>query len=95
VRLTSSGIDQSPLRKPASTWATSAGDFAPTSAAASVELTSPTTTTASGLDVATIGSRAIITRAVCSACVPDPMPRWKSGGRRPSSSKKTPSIDSS
>ena len=48
TRLTSSGIDQSRLRSPASTWATRQPALAPTRAQASVELTSPTTTTQSG-----------------------------------------------
>ena len=50
IRLTSSGIDRSRDRSPASTWATLMGGdiFAATIEQAIVELTSPTTTTQSG-----------------------------------------------
>src|SRR5207248_106954 len=68
------GIDQSRLRSPASTCATSGPTLAATSAHASVEFTSPTTTTTSGSTDTRSGSKASITRAVWSACVPDPTP---------------------
>ena len=48
IRLISSGIVRSKLRRPASTCATGIAELAATSAAASVELTSPGTTTRSG-----------------------------------------------
>ena len=48
-RLISSGIVRSKLRRPASTWPTGMPSFAATSAAASVEFTSPGTSTTSGL----------------------------------------------
>src|SRR5665647_2873219 len=47
-RLSSSGILRSPLRRPASTCATGMPSLVAQSAAATVELTSPTTTTSSG-----------------------------------------------
>ena len=47
-RLTSSGIDMSPERRPASRCTTGICSFAAASAPASVEFTSPTTSTASG-----------------------------------------------
>ncbi len=63
-RFTSSGIVQSRLRNPDSTWATRAGDLAATRAAAMVEFTSPTTTTTSGATSDNTGSMASITLAV-------------------------------
>jgi hypothetical protein len=51
IRLISSGIDRSRLRRPALTWAVGAPSFAVTRAHASVEFTSPTTTTSSGVQV--------------------------------------------
>ena len=48
MRLISSGMVRSPLRSPASTWASGMPSFTAVRAAASVELTSPTTTTQSG-----------------------------------------------
>ncbi len=74
-RLISSGIVRSSLRRPASTWATGISSFAATSDAASVEFTSPTTTTRSGRSVVQTFSNSIITRAVCTACDADPTPR--------------------
>ena len=75
MRFSSSGMARSPERSPASTWTTGTWRLAATSAVASVEFTSPTTTTASGATVSSTGSKASITRAVCSACVPPPTPR--------------------
>ena len=49
MRLISSGIVRSKLRRPASTWATGTPSLTAVRAQAIVELTSPTTTTASGL----------------------------------------------
>ena len=50
---------------------------------AMVELTSPTTTTRSASDFKSTGSNSSMTRAVCSAWLPEPTPRWASGrGRR-------------
>ena len=48
TRLTSSGMLQSNERRPASTWATAMPSLDAASAQASVELTSPATTTDSG-----------------------------------------------
>ena len=72
TRLTSSGMAQSRLRRPASTCASSAPDFAVTRAQATVELTSPTTTTASGRTESSSGSNAAITRPVCTAWLAEP-----------------------
>ena len=49
TRLISSGIVQSPDRNPASRWTTGIPSFDAASAQASVELTSPATTTTAGL----------------------------------------------
>jgi hypothetical protein len=54
---------------------------------ASVEFTSPATTTITGWCSATTRSNAIMIFAVCSACEPDPTARWMSGARRPRSRK--------
>ena len=75
-RLTSSGIDMSPLRSPASRCTTGTAIFAAASAPASVEFTSPTTSTRVGR----LGDEQLLERAsspspVCTACVPDPTPR--------------------
>ena len=51
TRLISSGMPRSKLRSPASTCATGTPFFTATSVQASVELTSPTTTTQDGLEV--------------------------------------------
>ena len=48
TRLISSGIDQSPERRPDSTWTMGTPSLAAASAAAIVELTSPATTSAAG-----------------------------------------------
>ena len=64
-RLSSSGMPRSPLRRPASTCATGMPSLAAQSAAAMVELTSPTTTTRSGRSRSSTGSRRSSTCAVC------------------------------
>ena len=51
MRLISSGMLRSKLRSPASTWATGISSLAAVSAQASVEFTSPATTTTIGLDL--------------------------------------------
>ena len=73
------GIRRSWLRNPASRWITRIHNLAPTSAQAAVEFTSPTTTIQSGLGSRQTLSYAIMTPPVCSACVPLPTPRSKSG----------------
>ena len=79
TRLTSSGMAQSLLRRPASTWAMRqeirSRSLDATSAQASVEFTSPTTTIQSGRISSSTGSKASMTLAVCLACEPDPTPR--------------------
>ena len=72
TRLISSGMPQSRLRSPASTWASRAPDLAVTSAQPIVEFTSPTTTTTSGRNCATRGSKAAMTFPVWVAWLPDP-----------------------
>ena len=67
TRLISSGIVRSKLRRPASTWTTGMPSFTAVRVAASVEFTSPTTSTASGRDAVSTGSRRRITSAVCTA----------------------------
>ena len=79
MRLISSGIVRSKLRRPASTCAIGISSFAATSDAAIVELTSPTTTTRSGRSARQISSNAIITFAVCTAWLAEPTPRSRSG----------------
>jgi len=71
-RLSSSGMVRSPLRRPASTCATGMRSFVAQSAAASVELTSPTTTARSGCSCRRIGSRRSSAGAVCAACEHEP-----------------------
>ena len=95
MRLISSGIARSKLRRPASTWATRMPSLAQTSVHARVEFTSPTTTTQSGPSAMHTASNASITRAVCTAWEPEPTPRLTSGSGRPSSSKNTLDIRSS
>ena len=74
TRLISSGIVQSPDRRPASRWTIGIPSFDAASAQASVEFTSPATTTTAGrLDIR-ISSNAIRTLPVCSPCVPEPTP---------------------
>ena len=63
-RLISSGIDLSPLRNPASMCATGICNFAASIAQARVELTSPTTTTQSGLSADKTSSNSIMICAV-------------------------------
>ena len=92
IRLISSGIDRSRLRRPASTCASGTPSLAVTSAHASVELTSPTTTTTSAASSKASGSKAVITRQVCTAWLPEPAPRKWSGRRMARSSKNTSLI---
>ncbi len=95
TRLISSGIVRSKDRSPASTCATLMPHFEAVSAPASVELTSPTTTTRSGRTSPSTGSSPVITRAVCSAWVPDPTASENSGSGMPRSRKKTSDIHGS
>ena len=95
IRLISSGIVRSKLRRPDSTWATAIPIFAAVSAAARVELTSPGTTTRSGRSAASTGSSRSIVRAVCWAWLPEPTSSMWSGSGMPSSSKKTSDISRS
>ena len=90
MRLTSSGISRSKLRRPASTCATGMPSLTAVSAAASVELTSPTTSTRSGECSWSALSMPSIARAVWIACDPDPTCRKTSGRGSPRSRKKTP-----
>ena len=96
TRFTSSGIDQSLLRRPASTCAiphpVCTFSLAATRAQASVEFTSPTTTSQSGRVSSSTGSKACMIRAVWSACDPEPTPRWKSGSGMPRASKNEADI---
>jgi hypothetical protein len=55
---------RSKLRSPASTWMTAMPFFAATRLQASVELTSPTTSTADGRSSSTTGSKRFMTSAV-------------------------------
>ncbi len=89
MRLISSGIVRSKLRSPDSRWATSMPRRDAQMAAATVEFTSPGTITRSGRSAARMGSSRSMTRAVCSAWLPDPTPSMWSGSGTPSSSKKT------
>ena len=82
-RLCSSGIVSSKLRSPASRWATGTWSLTAASAAASVELTSPATTTRSGGSSSRSFSTATSVRAVCSPCDPEPTPRKLVGLRHP------------
>ncbi len=84
VLLTSSGIVQSPDRRPASRWITPTPSFTAARAAAIVELTSPATRTASNRCSTSTASVPVSTAAVCSACEPEPTPRKKSGRGRSS-----------
>jgi len=90
--LTSSGIRQSHDRNPASMCATATPSFAATSATATVELTSPATTTTSGFSRRITGSTSTMIFAVCCACDPLPAPRCASGAGIPRSWKKTSDI---
>ena len=83
---------RSKLRRPASTWATRMPSLAATRAAASVELTSPTTSTTSGRTDCSTGSSRFMTSAVCQACEPEPTPRLTSGAGMASASKKPSDI---
>ena len=54
-------------------------NFDVTSAQPMVELTSPTTSTASGCSCCKIGSKRFMISAVCCACVPEPTSSSRSG----------------
>ena len=95
TRFTSSGIDRSNERSPASTCPTGIPHFAATSAQATVELTSPTTSTASTSVDESHSSNATITPAVWTAWLPDPTPRLATGSGMPSDSKKLSDINAS
>ncbi|OPY13630.1 MAG: hypothetical protein A4E69_01540 [Syntrophus sp. PtaB.Bin138] len=75
MRLISSGMAISKLRSPASTWATRIPIFLATMLQASVELTSPTTTTQSGLSFRQTSSKAVMILDVCTACEAEPASR--------------------
>jgi hypothetical protein len=75
-RLISSGIRMSPLRRPASTWATGMSSFLASMEQASVEFTSPTTSTQSGRAFWQISSKATMILAVWVAWLPPPASRW-------------------
>ena len=92
-RLCSSGIDQSKLRSPASRWHTGIPSLTAASAPASVELTSPGTTTRSGSQLAgRPASSPSSARAVCAPCAPEPTSSFTCGTGSGSSAKKT-SLD--
>ena len=74
-RLISSGICRLNDLKPASTWATGRWSLAATSAAASVLLVSPNTTTTSGRRSTRIGSSRFIISPVCAPWRAEPTPR--------------------
>ena len=74
IRLISSGIVRSNERRPASTWPIGMRSLAAVSAAASVEFTSPGTSTTSGSASSSTGSSRSMTAAVCCACDPEPTP---------------------
>ncbi len=81
ILFTSSGMVMSPLRSPASTCPYGMSSLANTSAAASVEFTSPGIKARSGRSRRTTDSSAFMTRPVCSACVPDPtLSQWSGSG---------------
>ena len=61
--------------------------FAAASAQASVELTSPATTTSAGRSSRRMRSKAISTLPVCSPWLPEPMPSEWSGAGKPRSSR--------
>ncbi len=67
IRLHSSGIVRSKLRRPDSTWAVGMPSLTAVSTAARVELTSPGTTTRSGFSSSSTGSSRSIVRAVICA----------------------------
>ena len=79
TRLISSGMLRSKLRSPASTWTTGIRFLLATRLQASVELTSPTTITQLGSTSSSTGSKRRMISAVCTACVPEPTSRFKSG----------------
>ena len=79
MRLISSGMSRSKLRRPASTWTTGTPFLMATRLHASVELTSPTTTMQLGRISSSTGSKRRMISAVCTACVPEPTSRLTSG----------------
>ena len=95
IRLTSSGIVRSKLRRPDSTWATGIPIFTAVRTAARVELTSPGTITRSGASSTRTGSRRSIVRAVIAAWLPEPTSSMWSGAGTPSCSRKTSDISRS
>lgn len=88
-RVTSSGMDISRKRSPASTCASRRARFSAVRAQATVEFTSPTTMTQSGCSFRQAGSNAIVMWAVCSLCNPEPTSRLMSGSGMPGSPKKS------
>ena len=92
LRLCSSGINGSKLLSPASRCATGTWSLTAASAPASVELTSPATTTRSGSSASITAAMRVSALAVCSAWLPEPTPRKMSGSGIPSSRKKMSDI---
>ena len=91
-RLSSSGISRSKLRSPASTWAMGMRRYEAVIAAATVELTSPTTISRSGRFSTNTGCNASMILATISPLAPEPILRFMSGAGMRNSSKNTLSI---
>ncbi len=89
MRLISSGMLRSRLLRPDSTCPTGIIRFAAASAQATVEFTSPATSTSLGGDTSRSASKRSRIRAVWMAWLAEPTSRFTSGSGRPSSSKKT------
>jgi len=89
IRLISSGMVRSKERSPASTWPTGTSNLAQTKAAATVELTSPYTSTRSGFRSRMTGSKLRMISAVCQAWLPEPTSRLTSGSGISSCEKNT------
>jgi hypothetical protein len=79
IRLISSGMVRSPLRRPASTCAMGTPRRTAVRAAATVEVTSPTTTTQSGFRSSSTGSSRRMTSAVWPTAVSARASRFTSG----------------
>ena len=93
TRFSSSGMERSNERMPASTWPTAIPAWDAASAPASVEFVSPYTSTSEGSSSSSTGSSAARMRAVWAVFVPPPASSSRSGAGTFSSSKKT--LDSS
>jgi len=90
----SSGMERSPLLKPASTWATGIPSFAAASAPPSVEFVSPWTTTQLGRIFGQVFFDAFENGAVCCAVGRDPTCRFRWGFRNFNCRKKMASSSS-